>query len=130
MTEMAESKLPDRLQGRRVLVVEDEYFVADDVATELRALGADVVGPVPDLVRAMEIVASGERIDLAVLDINLQGETVYPVADALKTRLVPFVFATGYAQSLIPESYGDVPRWEKPYDHRVLARMLPNLLTP
>lgn len=127
---MGEKKPPDGLQGRRVLVVEDEYFIADDVANELGSLGAQVIGPVPDLARAMEIIGSGEPIDLAVLDINLSGETVYPVADALKTRQVPFVFATGYGQSLIAEGYQDVPRWEKPYDHRDLARMLPSLLAP
>jgi CheY-like chemotaxis protein len=129
VTKMMESKLPERLRGRRVLVVEDEYFIADDVAAELAALGADVVGPVPDLARAMAFVASSEPIDLAVLDINLQGEAVYPVADALMTRQVPFVFATGYGPSLIPDRYGDVQRWEKPYDHRDLARMLPSLFT-
>jgi CheY-like chemotaxis protein len=130
MRTMDPSKLPGGLQGRRVLVVEDEYFIADDVATELVSVGAHVVGPVPDLPGAIEVIASGEPIDVAVLDINLQGETVYPLADALRERQVPFVFATGYGHALIPEGYRDVPRWEKPHDHRELARMLPNLLNP
>jgi CheY-like chemotaxis protein len=129
MTRTGETQLVGGLLGRRVLVVEDEYFIADDVATELTALGAHVVGPASDLQQAMEFIAADESIDLAVLDINLQGDTVYPLADALRTKQVPFVFATGYGESLIPDGYRDVPRWEKPYDHRHLARMLPGLLT-
>lgn len=115
------------LENRRVLVVEDEYFIADDIATALRKLGAEVVGPVPDRNRALTRLAS-ERIDLAVLDINLRGDLVYPLADTLRECRVPFVFATGYDRRAIASGYEDVPRWEKPFDHDKLARSLPPLL--
>lgn len=111
-----------------MLVVEDEYFIADDVAAELRVLGAKVLGPIPDLAGALKFIASGEPIDIAVLDINLQDEAVYPLADELITRRIPFVFATGYGESLVADSYETIPRWEKPYSHRDLVRMLPTLL--
>jgi CheY-like chemotaxis protein len=116
------------LSGRRVLVVEDEYFLADDLVQAIGQLGAEVLGPVPTREEALELVATAGPIDLAVLDINLEGEAVYPVADALVARGVPFLFATGYSRVLVPDRYQHVPRWEKPFDPQTLAQALPNLL--
>lgn len=116
------------LSGRRVLVVEDEYFVADDIARELQAHGADIVGPVPTLEGAFGLLDREKHLDGAVLDMNLRGEMAFPVADALIARGVPFVFSTGYDKSVVPERYRDVPRWEKPYRYGDLARALPQLL--
>lgn len=116
------------LSRRRVLVVEDEYFVADDISRELRAHGADILGPVPTLEDALGLLGREERIDGAVLDVNLRGEMAFPVADALMARGVPFVFSTGYDPSVMPPRYRDVPRWEKPYRYGDLARALPQLL--
>lgn len=107
----------------RVLVVEDEYFIADDLAQALAAEGVVVLGPVGDAREALGIVAR-ERIDRAVLDINLHGELVFDVARALKARGVPFVFATGYAGNVVPSALADVPCWEKPFDALKLARWL------
>ena len=111
------------LASRRVLVVEDEYFLADEMAQVLQELGAQVVGPVPTLEKALAVLA-GERVDVAVLDINLKGRTVYPVADKLREQGVSFVFATGYDQRSIPDAYKDVPRWEKPFRPKDLAKAL------
>ncbi len=69
-----------------------------------------------------------DRLDLAVLDINLEGEKVFPVADALEARSVPFLFATGYDAGGVPDRFLDVPRWEKPFDPHALVRMLPRLI--
>lgn len=112
------------IAGRRVLVVEDEYFLADRLARDLCALGAEVVGPVPSVDDALDLVEGGARLDGAVLDINLQGEMVYPVADALRARGVPFVFATGYDRTSIPAPYREVPRCEKPVDAQRIAAAL------
>ncbi|WP_376091673.1 response regulator [Roseomonas sp. CCTCC AB2023176] len=112
----------------RVLVVEDEYFIADDMVQALEALGAKVVGPVASLAGVMGILASGERIDAGVLDIDLRGEAVYPVADILTERGVPYIFATGYDKTVIPRPYQSVPRWEKPFDSNALARALPHVV--
>ena len=111
------------LASRRVLVVEDEYFLADEMAQVLQELGAQVVGPVPTLEKALAVLA-GERVDAAVLDINLKGQAVYPVADKLREQGVSFVFATGYDQKSIPDAYKDVPRWEKPFRPKDLATAL------
>lgn len=116
------------LHGRRLLVVEDEYFIAEDIRVILERHGATVVGPVGELAEARALLACGERIDAAVLDINLHGETVFPLAEELRARGVPFVFATGYSDAAIPSSYGDVARWEKPYDYDDLVAALPMLV--
>jgi CheY-like chemotaxis protein len=115
------------LISRRVLIVEDEYFLADDMAQALQKFGADVVGPVRSTVEALTLLAE-EPVDAAVLDINLKGQMVYPVADALREQGVPFIFATGYDEAAVPEAYRDVPRWEKPFKPEDLAKALPGLV--
>ena len=115
------------LANLRVLVVEDEYFLADDMAQALREVGARVIGPVPSRDRALALLAE-QPVDVAVLDINLKGETVYPVADALRAKGVPFVFATGYDSRAVPDGYKDVPRWEKPFLPKYLAATLSGLV--
>ena len=114
------------LLGKRILIVEDEYFIADELKKVFADGGAVVVGPVPTLDRAVDMVGS-ERIDLAVLDINLRGLSVFPVADALQSRGIPFVFATGYDENAIPGEYRGVPRWEKPFNSSEIAAALPSL---
>lgn len=115
------------LAGRRVLVVEDEYFLAQDLARALVRLGAEVAGPVPTREDALARLQEGERLDAAVLDINLRGQTCYDIADALLARGVPFVFATGYGRAVLPPAYGDIPLWEKPFDPDRLVRALPQI---
>jgi DNA-binding NtrC family response regulator len=116
------------LKGCRVLVIEDEYFIADGLRQALDRHGAIVIGPVATLDQALVQVQSADRIDGAVVDINLCGEMAFPVADALEARGVPFVFATGYAPAMIPPEYQHVPRWEKPFDLEALVQALPALI--
>jgi len=113
-----------KLEGRRLLVVEDEYFLADDLVRNLKDKGAEVVGPVSDIDGALDLIDETEHLDAAVLDINLRGEMAYPVADALIERGIPFVFATGYDSANIPARYKDVTRCEKPVDAHKIARSL------
>lgn len=106
------------------MIVEDDYFVADSLAVALAAEGIDVVGPVATVAAALDIVAQPGRIDGAVLDVNLKGETVYPVADALRGRGVPFVFTTGYDASAVARQWPDAVCLEKPVTIRqVLATL-------
>ncbi|MFC7739415.1 response regulator [Roseomonas sp. GCM10028921] len=119
----------EELRGRRLLVVEDDYGIANDMARFLEDAGAEVVGPAGTVEDALELVESeATALDAAALDINLHGERVYPVADALAARGVPFVFATGYDAQVIPEAYVGVPRLEKPVDKAQLARALAGCL--
>ena len=115
------------LSGRRILVVEDEYFQADDMARLLRGLGAEVVGPVGEIEDALELIDTGKQLDMAVLDINLKGEMIYPAADKLRSRAIPFIFTSGYDRGPIPEQYRDIPLVEKPIDDGALGRALREL---
>lgn len=112
------------LAGRNFLVVEDEYLLADDIASRFRSEGAEVVGPAASVDDALDLLDAGAAVDGAVLDLNLQGEKAFPVADLLVQRNVPFVFATGYDSSAIPERFAGVTRCEKPVDPATVIRAL------
>jgi CheY-like chemotaxis protein len=110
--------------GFTVLLVEDDYFLADDMSRDLTARGARVIGPVADVQGALDLIGRTDHIDAAILDLNLHGAMAFPVADVLLTRNVPFVFATGYDQSAIPAIYEHVPRCEKPITVERIAAAL------
>ena len=112
------------LAGRHILVVEDEFLTADEMAQTFEGFGARVVGPVPTVERALSCIKEAARLDGAVLDVNLRGELVFPVADALCQRGVRFVFATGYDRRIIPERHRAMPCCEKPVDPRRLVQVL------
>ncbi|MCR0985416.1 response regulator [Roseomonas populi] len=112
------------LAGRRILVVEDDFFIADEVTRDLRAGGAEVIGPAGTVDDALDLLDRVESLEGAVLDLNLGGEMAFPVADALLARGVPLVFATGYDAAAIPAQYAGVPCCEKPVDAARIARAL------
>jgi CheY-like chemotaxis protein len=93
------------ISGRRLLVVEDDFFIASDLASWLESKGAEVIGPAGSVDDALELLESNALPDAAVLDINLGSERVYPVADALQIAQVPFVFLSGYDGRSIPDAY-------------------------
>jgi CheY-like chemotaxis protein len=119
----------DLLSGRRVLVVEDEVMVSWMLEDMLTDFGCTVVGPAARLSQALAMVEA-EALDLAVLDVNLNGEKSYPVADALSARGVPFVFSSGYNKDSLPNGYENCPMLQKPYSESDLGAMLAGLLTP
>jgi CheY-like chemotaxis protein len=121
MTEGGVSKL----SGLHILVVEDDYMIATDLALSLQSLGVLVIGPAGSVEDALALAGSEPAPDAAVLDINLGAEKVFPVADALRAQGVPFVFTTGYDEWLIPEVYKGTPRFEKPVDAHALAVFFP-----
>ena len=104
---------PHMLAGRCVLVVEDNYLIADELRTLVERLGGRVLGPAGQVAGAIRLLAE-EKPDLALLDVNLDGEAAYAVAEALGTAGVPFVFATGYDSWIIDPRFSDTPRLEKP----------------
>jgi ActR/RegA family two-component response regulator len=105
------------LQGRRLLIVEDDYVIASDLARALEDRGVEVVGPAGSVEDAMELIDTAE-LDGAVLDISLGEEKSYPIADELAMRGVPFVFASGYDAIVVPTAYSDVPRLESRWTPR------------
>jgi DNA-binding NtrC family response regulator len=101
------------LSGARILIVEDEYFLAEDLAAALKLAGAEVIGPVGSLLQAEAPLAAG-GLDGAVLDMNLRGEPALALAERLQAADVPFIIVSGYGLEALPSSLADVPRLEKP----------------
>lgn len=117
------------LAGLRLLLVEDEAMVAMMVEDILSDLGCVVVDVAGTLSRGLTLARDAELdLDAAILDVNLGGEKVYPVAEVLTARGIPFVFATGYGIAGIAEQYAHVPALAKPYQPRALERMLETAL--
>ena len=117
------------LSGRRVLVVEDEMMVAWLLEDMLADLGCAVVGPAARVNQALAMI-DAEAIDVAVLDVNLNGQMSYPIADALAARGVPFVFSTGYDKDRLLDGYRTFPVLQKPFHRSELGDTLAKLLTP
>lgn len=105
---------PD-LRGLHLLLVEDEYLLALGLAEAATDLGAEVFGPVASVEDALALVQELPELDAAILDVNLGDATIYPVADALRARDVPFFFSTA-SHSELPERFRDVPVCRKPFD--------------
>jgi CheY-like chemotaxis protein len=115
----------DSLYSRRILVVEDEYTIAAELARSLEELGVTVIGPAGNLQDAIELVEQeADGMDGAILDIRVRDEPVYPIAAILVERGIPFVFATGYDELVIPPAYADKPRCLKPTDGATLLNLL------
>ncbi|MBR0903611.1 response regulator [Bradyrhizobium liaoningense] len=117
-----------QLTGRRIFVVEDEYFLADDIDKTFRAFGADVAGPVGHLDDALKILHDGSVLDGAVLDVNIRSGMIFPIARELKLRGVPFLFTTGYDKITLGPEFQDVPLLEKPIDLPAMAQKLAGLM--
>src|SRR6202140_1635700 len=115
--------------ARRVLVVEDEMIVAWLLEDILSDLGCAVVGPAASVKQGLAMIGA-EVIDAAVLDVNLDGEMSYPVADALAARGVPFVFSTGYDKDRLLDGYRVFPVLQKPFHRSELSDILAKLLAP
>ena len=113
------------LNGRHVLVVEDDYVIATDILDMLTTAGAVPVGPIGWEDEALALVTDAKvALDLAILDIDLHGTPSYRIADALTARRVPLVFATGFNSEAVAQAYRTYPRLEKPVSQRALLAAL------
>jgi CheY-like chemotaxis protein len=114
--------------GLRVLIVEDEGFVAMMIEDMLEELCCELAGSVGKLANACEMASKAE-IDFAILDVNLDGQPVFPVAEILRDRDIPFMFSTGYGVSGIPREFSGFPVLGKPFSldelQRTIALALP-----
>jgi CheY-like chemotaxis protein len=113
--------------GRRVLVVEDDVMIRMLIEDMLTDLGFAVAAQAAKVTDALAAAQSAD-IDVAILDVNLSGETTGPVAEALAARGTPFVFATGYGEHTLPEQFRDRPLLKKPFQIDGLKRMLDTAL--
>jgi len=112
---------------RRVLVVEDEYLIRMLLEDMLDELGYDVAAAVGTISEARQIATEGE-FNAAILDVNLDGQEIYPVADILVGRGLPFLFVTGYGERSLPEAYRGRPALQKPFQAEQLKATLAGLL--
>ena len=103
------------LTGRRVLVVEDESLVAMLLETILEDMECVPIGPASNVDDGQRLARDTENLDAALLDVNVAGRQVFPVAEALKERGVPFVFSTGYGEGGLPDAWRGQPTIQKPF---------------
>jgi CheY-like chemotaxis protein len=116
------------LAGSRILVVEDEYYLADEARLILSHVGADIIGPVPTVAQAKAVMDANTRIDGALLDVNLRGELVFDLADALQARGIPFAFATGYDGDVLPDRFANRLVLSKPVRPELLIEAFRDLI--
>ena len=117
-----------RLRGLRVLIVEDELVIAMELEDLLKDLGCVSLDPAPTVKKALRAL-DGDRPDVALLDVNVQGERITPVAEALHERGIPFLLVSGYGSERLPEeALRGATHLRKPVDSRRLARALVEVL--
>lgn len=114
------------LTGTRVLLVEDEYYIADDLRRILTAVGAEVIGPCPTVEKASRAL-DVEAFDCAVVDLNLHGVSGVPIAERLFEQGKSFAIASGYGSAAVPEHLKKVPRIEKPFDPSAFLELVAQL---
>ena len=119
----SDSRKPADANGRRVLVVEDEALIGMLTMAMVKELGYATLGPMTTIAEAHEVIGRDE-FDVAVIDLNLNGLPAYPLADALHSKGVPFVFVTGYAADSIDRRFSHVPLIQKPIPRDVLANAI------
>jgi CheY-like chemotaxis protein len=118
------AELQSALRGRWILIVEDDCVTAMDLAETLSAAGARIIGPAVSIETALELVRHGPRLDIALLDVEVEGAFVFDVADELLKREVPIVFTTGYEPGEIPARFSAVRHCEKPIGIPAIAQAL------
>jgi CheY-like chemotaxis protein len=109
--------------GGSVFLVEDEVLIRMMVADMLEELGYRIAAEAGEINEALSIAQTAD-FDFAILDVNVNGKVISPVADVIKARNRPFIFATGYGSSGLPEEYRDRPALQKPFQLETLARMI------
>src|SRR5262249_16276779 len=122
-----ESPRSGPLAGRRILVVEDEYFIAEEIGALLVRSGAVVVGPLSDQFKPIDIL-SETAIGCAVLDIDLSGRAVFPLIRELRDRDIPWLYVSGYSEGLVPEDLRARAHLEKPLAPDALVASIQGIL--
>lgn len=122
MSDVSDASQP--LSGCRLLIVEDNFILAASVAQVLEDAGAIVVGPFATMIDALEYLTDLTPIDGAILDIGLEEQESYPLADALQTTRIPFMFLTGVEKRHLPERFANSPHLGKPFSNDKLVQML------
>ncbi len=120
--------MAELLKGQRVLVVEDNYIMALDLSQMVEELGGAVVGPVGRLAEGLAL-AQSDGLAAAILDVNLDGEDTFSLADGLLAAHIPVIFATGYDPKMLPERFAKLPRISKPFTTRSVESAVRKILS-
>lgn len=112
------------LEGKRILVVEDDYVQATILADAIQRRGGHVSGPVPNVATALKIIEEEGLPDAAVLDISLGDEASFPIAAVLHDKGVPILFVSGYDDWFLPDDLDNIAVYEKPMDPQNVVRLL------
>ncbi|WP_339870790.1 response regulator [uncultured Brevundimonas sp.] len=112
------------LNGRRVLIVEDESLVAMLLETILEDMGCTPVGPAATVEEGLAMAEAESALDAALLDVNVAGQQIFPVAEVLKARGVPFVFSTGYGEGGLPDAWRGQATIQKPFTEAAIRDAL------
>jgi CheY-like chemotaxis protein len=120
--------MADSTATPRILVVEDEYLIRMLLEDMLADLGYEIAGAVGTIAEASDLAANAD-VQCAILDVNLAGQEIYPVADILATRRVPFIFVTGYGEGSLAEPYRGRPALQKPFQAEQLQKTIAGLLS-
>jgi DNA-binding NtrC family response regulator len=115
MSMLAEKETTYPLEGRKILIVEDEGPIALNLASAVAQAGGIVIGPTPSVAGSFALMAE-HTLDGALLDIRLRGETSFALADVLAVLGIPFVFVSGLSSALMPYPHRDRPLFDKPYE--------------
>jgi DNA-binding response OmpR family regulator len=126
---MSQSAARRDLDGKTILIIEDNYLISQTARRGLENFGADILGPAGTIAQAKSLLG-GKRCDAAVLDISLDGEDSFAIADELAAQKTPFVFATGFGDDIVPPRFSHVALIEKPYTSEGLAAAVARLFTP
>lgn len=118
------ASLRSDLDGRAILIVEDDYLLAEELARTVTEAGGRTAGVVPDIAGAMAVLDAGVQVDGALLDVKLGEDLSFPVADALRRRGVPVIFITGYDNWFVPDELDEIPFYQKPMDPENVVRLL------
>jgi CheY-like chemotaxis protein len=120
--------MAELLGRRRILIVEDDWLIAQDMSDIVEELGGAVVGPAGKLAQGLAI-AESEELAGAILDVNLNGETTFALADRLLANNIPVIFATGYDAAMLPGRFADVYRVPKPFTALAVERAFRRIFT-
>jgi DNA-binding LytR/AlgR family response regulator len=112
------------LAGSKLLIVEDEYLIAQDLVYGPRREGIDVLGPYSSIASAIDVVHATDNIGAAILDLNIHGRVAFDLAEKLAERNIPFIFYTGYDSVIVPDKFRQVSRVRKPADWSEIKRAL------
>jgi DNA-binding response OmpR family regulator len=115
-------------EGTCVLVVEDDYLIADSLRRLLEMAGARVVGPVPHVDDALALIDEAPSIQVALLDVNLNSEDSYPVARRLRELKIPLIFTSGYGEEHLSRDFAEAPLCMKPCPPEELIRLIAGVM--